>query len=77
MYTEIVRNITLSADEELIELARLRAARERTTLNSAFRDWLARYAGAETSVAEYRQVMKRLRQVRSGKHFSREELNTR
>jgi hypothetical protein len=72
-----VRNITLSAEEDVIERARLRAAREKKTLNAAFREWLARYAGAETSPQEYRQLMQRLRHVRSGRHFSREELNER
>ena len=52
MYTRVVRNITLSAEEELIDRARLRAARERKTLNVAFREWLARYAGAETGSQE-------------------------
>ena len=48
VYTGFVQNITLSADKDLIERARLRAAREKTTLNAAFRDWLDRYAGRET-----------------------------
>lgn len=77
MYTGIVRNITLSAEEELIERARMRAIREKTTLNAAFREWLARYAGAGTTGKEYRDLMKRLRHVRPGRHFSREELNER
>jgi hypothetical protein len=72
-----VRNITLSAEQELIDRARLRAAREKTTLNAAFRDWLARYAGAATTSKEYRDLMKRLRHVQPGQHFSREELNER
>jgi hypothetical protein len=77
VYTGAVRNITLSAEEDLIERARLRAAREKTTLNAAFRDWLFRYAGTETSSQEYRELMKRLKHVRPGKHFSRDELNER
>jgi predicted HicB family RNase H-like nuclease len=35
-----VRKITLRADEDLIERARLRAALEKKTLNAAFREWL-------------------------------------
>jgi hypothetical protein len=77
VYTQIVRNITLSAEDELIDRARLRAAQEKTTLNAAFREWLARYAGSETSSQEYRELMKRLRHVRPGRHFLREELNQR
>lgn len=41
--TQIVamKNITLSADEHLIEWARQKAASENTTLNAEFRQWLA------------------------------------
>jgi hypothetical protein len=77
VYTRTVKNITLSAEEGLIERARLRAAKEKTTLNAAFRDWLQRYAGAETSREEYAQLMKRLSHVRSGRSFSRAEMNER
>lgn len=77
VYTVIVKNITLSAEEDLIERARLRAAKEKKTLNAAFRDWLQRYAGAETGPEEYTQLMKRLSHVRSGRSFSRDEMNER
>ena len=78
MYTEIVKNITLSAEKDLIERARLRAAKEKKTLNAAFRDWLERYAKAETmGASEYEQLMKRLGHVRSGRRFSRAEMNER
>ena len=59
-----MRNVTFSADEELIEKARLRAQRERTTLNSAFREWLGRYAGASVAGAQYLQLMKSLSHVK-------------
>ena len=41
-----MKNVTLSADENLIEAARQRAASDRTTLNEQFRRWLADYVGA-------------------------------
>ena len=77
VYTGLVKNITLSAEEDLIERARLRAANEKRTLNAAFRDWLERYAGAETGRQEYTQLMKRLDHIRSGRRFSRDEMNER
>lgn len=46
-----VRNITLSADENLIEAARRRAAAQQTTLNAQFRLWLADYVGRERQTA--------------------------
>jgi plasmid stability protein len=77
VYTEVVKNITLSADEELIERARLRAAREKRTLNAAFRDWLQCYAGPETGHHEYSELMKQLGHVRNTRHLSRDEMNER
>ena len=39
-----LKNITLSADEQLIQAARDQAKREHTSLNLAFRRWLEQYA---------------------------------
>lgn len=78
----MLKNITLSAEETLIEAARTRAARERTTLNAQFRNWLAGYAqardeGAER-VREYSEFIARVRgKVRIGRKLAREEMNER
>ena len=40
-----MKNITLSADEDLIEAARRRALAERITLNAQYRLWLQSYVG--------------------------------
>ena len=72
-----MKNITFSADEGLIERARLRAMERNTTLNLAFREWLERCAGAAPTVEEYRQLMRRLKRVDAGRKFTREELNSR
>jgi hypothetical protein len=72
-----MKNITLSAEEEVIERARRRATDQKTTLNVEFRRWLERYAGSTATVEEYRQIMKRLKTVDAGRKFSREELNSR
>ena len=42
-----MKNITLSADEDLIEAALRRALAERTTLNAQLRLWLQSYVGRE------------------------------
>jgi hypothetical protein len=72
-----MKNITFSADEDLVERARARAAEEKTTLNIRFRQWLERYAGPTASVEEYRRLMKRLESVNAGRKFSRDEMNSR
>ena len=73
----MLRNVTLSADMILIDRAREKAARERRSLNDAFRQWLARYAGGHAGSKSYREVMHRLDHVRAGRHFSRDEMNER
>jgi len=75
-----MKNITLSADESLIEAARARArARaEQTTLNEQFRRWLADYAQARERMDRYESVMAGLRgKLKVGRKLSREAMNER
>lgn len=72
-----VKNITLSADERLIQLARAKALHEKKTLNTVFREWLAYYAGNLKTAQNYRKLMRELSYVKVGKRFSRDELNER
>jgi len=73
----LVKNITLSADERLIRQARERAVREKRSLNSAFREWLKRYAAQDSATEVYDQLMQRLGHVRAGRKFNREEMHER
>jgi hypothetical protein len=43
----------------------------------AFREWLERYAGGARTGDGYRQLMRRLDHVRTGRKFSRDEMNSR
>jgi hypothetical protein len=74
-----MKNITLSADEHLIEAARQRAAREHTTLNAKFREWLEDYVQrqrqAEDAMARIQEMRKHVRT--GGRTFSRDEMNER
>ena len=45
-----MRNITMSADDQLIDRARKKAARENTTLNERLRRWLEQYVGQRSAV---------------------------
>jgi hypothetical protein len=71
------KNITLSAEEELIEKARDRARHERTTLNATFRQWLRQYVSRGAKTADYGSFMDSLSYARPGRKFSRDELNER
>ena len=72
-----MRNITLSAEEVLIDRARERAQQEHTTLNALFRSWLERYVGQERAGTGYRARMVELSEVDSGGTFGRDEMNER
>ncbi|MGH9392707.1 MAG: hypothetical protein ACRD1E_00930 [Terriglobales bacterium] len=73
-----MKNITLSADEELIEAARAQARRRNTTLNAEFRKWLESYAGRpRMTKQEFDELMARLNHVDAGRKFTREEMNER
>jgi hypothetical protein len=74
-----MRNVTLSADERLIETARAKARRNSTTLNEEFRTWLRRYVGPdrEARAQEYRHLMSSLSHVSAGRRFTRDEMNER
>jgi hypothetical protein len=72
-----MKNITLSADEELIEAARAQAKAENTTLNEQFRLWLASYARKQR-MQRYEDVMSGLRgKVVVGRKLTRDEMNER
>jgi len=72
-----MKNVTLSADEDLIEQARLVARSQRKTLNAAFREWLVQFTARSGNGQEVDSLMKRLRHVNAGRHFTRDEMNER
>jgi hypothetical protein len=77
VYTAFMRNITFSANEDLIDQARQVAHDQRKTLNDAFRDWLAQYASSRSDAAGFDEFMSRIKPMRAGRHFTREEMNER
>ena len=74
-----MRNVTLSAEESLIEAARRRAAEERTSLNAKFREWLADYAGRDRRSDAFVETIEYLRKNygTGGRKFTRDEMNER
>ena len=73
-----MKNITLTADEFLIEAARAQAKADKTTLNEQFRIWLTQYARKQQAQA-FRELMAELRGKAStgGRKFTRDEMNER
>ena len=74
-----MRNITLSADERLIDAARERARAEHTTLNELFRRWLSDYTQRQAQAERALAVADRIASYASsgGRKFSRDEMNER
>jgi len=73
----MLKNITLSADEQAIARAREEAARRGTTLNAEFRLWLQAFVEQERASQGYRVLMARLDDALPGRRFTREELSER
>lgn len=72
-----MKNITLTADDDVITAARERARSENTTLNAQFRIWLAGYARKQR-LQQYEAVMVNLRgKLVVGRKRSRDEMNER
>ena len=74
-----MKNITLSADENLIEAARQRAVAEHTTLNEQFRLWLEEYVRRKQQADAALETINVLRGRIStgGRKFTRDEMNER
>jgi hypothetical protein len=77
VYTRTVKNITLSADEHLIEEARRIAQARNTTLNAAFREWLVEFTDQQNRMKEYDALMERLSYFKVDRKFTRDEMNER
>ena len=73
----MLKNITLSAEESLIQQARRRAGMENSTLNQLFREWLEHYVAQSASTDQYQLLMQQLQHVDAGRKFTREEMNER
>jgi hypothetical protein len=61
-----VKNITLSADEHLIELAREEARSRKTTLNELFREWLAEIGRRENRRNRAEELLLHMPEYHSG-----------
>lgn len=72
----MIKNITLSAEERMIESARLKAQREGRSLNEVFREWLGHYTGQEKR-STVKEILDRVGRREVGGPFTRDEMNER
>jgi hypothetical protein len=73
----MLRNITLSADPELIDRAREIAKENNTTLNNEFRTWLSQYVNSPEIRENYHSIMERLSYYQPERTYTRDEMNER
>lgn len=73
----MLKNITFSVEEELIQKAQKKASEEKTSLNIVFRKWLTQYAENEIITEEYDKIKGSLDHVVSWRRFTRDEMNER
>lgn len=73
----MLRNITLSADERLIQAAREKAQGQQSTLNEEFRRWLQSYVAEPDAASRVDALLASLSHVNAGRKFSRDEMNAR
>ena len=73
-----MKQITLSADEALIEEARIAARYGNTTLDQAFQEWLVEYTRGMNRAREYDALMEQLKgRFSVDRHYTRDEMNER
>ena len=61
-----MKNITLSAEGQLIQQAREVAVRRKTTLNQLFRNWLAEVVGQKDREKSLEQIWKKTGYAEAG-----------
>lgn len=79
-----MREISFIVEEVLIDRANMVARSEGKTLETAFREWLESYASRcptvesdNPSKEDIEALLRRLRYVRAGRKFTRDEMNER
>lgn len=77
VHTVFMKNVTISADEVVLEQARMRARAEHRTLNELVRQWLEQYVAQPGAGGNYDGLMARLDHVSAGRRFGRGEMHER
>ena len=73
----MAKNITFSADEKLIERAREKARREKTTLKERFWQWLQRDVNSDDTASDNGQLVAKFSYTKVRGRFDRDILNER
>ncbi len=72
-----MKNVTLSANEDVIRKAKNKAQQNHTTLNSLFRKWLDDYTRDKNIALELDRFLSETAYAEAGRSFTRDEFNER
>ena len=73
----MLKNITFSIEQVLLEKARQKARKQNKSLNCVFKKWISTYVTGDDILSDYNSFMSQASYANSGKKFSRKELNER
>lgn len=73
----MLKNITFSADDRMIEIARKKAKQQNKTLNEVFRQFLLSYSKEADLLSSFDEFINSTKHISSGRKFSRDEFNER
>lgn len=78
--TNIIANLTISIDEEVLKLARIKALKQGTSVNALLIDYLESYSGSrqiqEDSIKDLLALSHNAQSRSKGKKWSRDELHS-
>jgi hypothetical protein len=78
VYTRVMKEVTLTADEALIEEARVAAKYGNKTLDQAFQEWLLEFTRRVNRAKEYDALTEQLKgRFSVDRHYTRDEMNER
>ena len=83
-----MKNITISVDDELYRLARIKAAEQSSTISGLFRAFLIRLSSGDSAESEFQRLAREEQELRAelqarglgldpAHHLSRDELHSR
>ena len=70
-----MKNITISVDDELYRLARIKAAEQSTSISALFRAFLIRLTGGEAAETEFQRLEREEQELRAKLQTRRLSLN--
>jgi hypothetical protein len=76
-FFRVMKNITLTASEKLIETAREVAKKRKSTIRALFREWLADLLQLQERELKFKEWDLRLEYANAGGQFTRKEMSER